>query len=162
MSISSEQSTAHRLLRVLLVDDDEVDRLMVRRFLRQSGLTVMVDEAASVAETLDRLGSAAYDCVLLDYYLPGPDGVALLKRVRDAAPSLPVVMFTGHGDEETAVELMKACAVDYLPKASLASERLASCLRHVMELAEEAAARRRAEEELREQEARFRTLANAI
>jgi PAS domain S-box-containing protein len=73
-----------------------------------------------------------------------------------------VVIFTGRGDEDIAVELMKAGASDYLPKASLTPERLAAAIRHALELARTAAARRRAEDELREQEVRFRTLANAI
>jgi PAS domain-containing protein len=75
---------------------------------------------------------------------------------------MPVVIFTGRGDEDIAVELMKAGAADYLPKASLTPERLAASLRHIIELSGAAEARRRAEEELRAQEARFRTLVNAI
>ena len=147
MSISHDPPTKSGRLRILLVDDDDLDRLAVRRCLQQSGVAVEVDEATSVVETLERIGSTVYECVLLDYYLPGLDGVTLLKRIRDIAPHLPVVMFTGRGDEEIAVELMKAGAVDYLPKASLTPERMASCLRHATELAAAAAAWRRAEEE---------------
>jgi PAS domain S-box-containing protein len=149
-------------LRILVVDDDETDRLAVRRCLRQSGLSIAVDEAGSAAETLKLIGDATYDCVLLDYYLPDMPGLALFESLRAAAPDIPVVMFTGRGDEDIAVELMKAGAADYLPKASMTPERLAAGLRHAMELARATVARKQAEDELRAQESRFRTLANAI
>jgi PAS domain S-box-containing protein len=100
--------------------------------------------------------------VLLDYYIPGVKGLDLFHKIRGLATDIPIVIFTGRGDEDIAVELMKAGAADYVPKASLTAERLALSLRHTMELSRAAAARRRAEEELRTEEARFRTLANAI
>jgi PAS domain S-box-containing protein len=149
-------------LRILVVDDDEFDRRAVRRCLLQSGLRAAVDEAGSANEVLEHIELPKYDCILLDYYLPDADGLTLLDRIRITVPEMPVVIFTGRGDEEIAVEMMKAGAVDYLPKASLTPERLASSLRHAMELARSATARRRTEEDLRAQEARFRTLANAI
>jgi PAS domain S-box-containing protein len=151
-----------RPLRVLVVEDDEFDRRAVRRCLQQSGVRATLDEAASAAEGLERIGRAVYDCVLLDYYIPGVEGHDLLEAIRAAAPGVPLVIFTGRGDEEIAVELMRAGAADYLPKASLTPERLAASLRHSIELAQAAAARRRAEDELRVEEARFRTLANTI
>jgi signal transduction histidine kinase len=121
-------------LRLLVVDDDGLDRLAVRRCLLQAGIRLTADEAGSADEALIRIGTAEYDCVLLDYYLPGVDGLALLRRIRDIAPDLPVVIFTGRGDEDIAVELMKAGAADYLPKATLSPDRLAASLRHVIEL----------------------------
>ena len=141
-------------LRLLIVDDDESDRLSVRRCLRQSGIAATVDEAASGADALERVAATAYDCVLLDYYLPGIEGLALLTSLRQAAlGSPPVVIFTGRGDEEVAVELMKAGAADYLPKASLTAERLAASLRHTLELA-------RAEAAIRSSQQRERFIAN--
>ena len=149
-------------LRILLVEDDELDRRAVRRCLQQCGIPVTAEDATSAEETLQRIGSAPYDCVLLDYYIPGVSGLALFQKIREVAAAMPVVIFTGRGDEDIAVELMKAGAADYLPKASLTAERLASSLRHIIEFSAVAEARRRAEEELRAQEARFRTLVNAI
>jgi PAS domain S-box-containing protein len=149
-------------LRLLLVEDDELDRRAVRRCLQQCGIPVTAEDATSAEETLQRIASVRYDCVLLDYYIPGVTGLALFQKIREVASAMPVVIFTGRGDEDIAVELMKAGAADYLPKASLTPERLASSLRHIIELSGAAEARRRAEEELRAQEARFRTLVNAI
>jgi PAS domain S-box-containing protein len=149
-------------LRVLMIDDDETDRASVRRCLQQSGRSVTVDEAGSAAEALTLIQGARYDCILLDYFLPDMDGLALFKTLQTAVPDSPVLIFTGRGDEDMAVELMKAGASDYLPKNSMTPERLSAGLRYAMELARATRARREAEEKLRTQEAVFRTLANAI
>jgi signal transduction histidine kinase len=141
---------ANGALRLLVVDDDEFDRLAVRRLLKTSNLRTVVDEAATPEETLERLADATYDCVLLDYYIPGVDGNALIDAIGEAAPDVPVVIFTGRGDEDVAVELMKAGAADYLPKASLTLERLASSLRHAIGITRAAARRRDAERAMRE------------
>lgn len=162
LSSQAEPRALGGRLSILVVDDDSLDRLAVRRCLQQAGLAATMDEASSAAEVLERLSAAVYDCVLLDYYLPAVDGLALLDQIRAAAPHLPVVIFTGRGDEEIAVALMKAGVSDYLPKGSLTPDRLVASIRHAVELERAAAARQRAEQELREQEARFRTLINAI
>src|SRR5690606_36702858 len=149
-------------VRLLVVDDGELDRLAVRRCIQQSGIGARADEAQSAEEALACLAGAVYDCVLLDYYIPGEDSLALLRQIREAAPGTPVIVFTGRGDEDIAVELMKAGVADYLPKGSLAPERLAAGVRHALEVTRAARAREHAEAELRAEEARFRTLANAI
>jgi len=160
--VASHPGADDRRLRILVVDDEAPDRLAIRRYLLQAGVPAVVDEVTSAREALQRVGAEAPDCVLLDYYLPGDDALALLRSLRDTATDVPVVILTGRGGEEVAVELMKAGAADYVPKAVLTPERLAATLRHAMELARTAAARRHAEAELRAQEARFRTLANSI
>lgn len=141
---------ANGALRLLVVDDDEYDRMAVRRLLKASDLRTVVDEAATPEETLERLGGGTYDCVLLDYYIPGVDGHALIEAIGAAAPNVPVVIFTGRGDEDIAVQLMKAGVADYLPKASLTLERLLSSLRHAIGITRAAARRRDAERALRE------------
>jgi PAS domain S-box-containing protein len=162
MDVTAATETAPEPMRVLVVDDDEFDRRAVRRALQQSGISATVDEAPSASDAMAHLAHGAYDCVLLDYYLPGVDTIALLRQIRAADGDVPIVMFTGRGDEDVAVEFMKAGAVDYLPKASLTPERLTTSFRYALEMARTAAARRQAEQDLRDQESRFRTLANAI
>ena len=95
-------------MQVLIVDDDELDRLAVRRFLHQSGIGARVHEATSTTEALDCLQRESCDCILLDYYMPGLSGLASLQMLQAAAPATPIVIFTGRGDEDIAVELMKA------------------------------------------------------
>ena len=140
---------ANTPLHVLVVDDDELDRIAVRRHLQQSGVDARTEEASSATEVLEKVQNAAFDCVFLDYYIPGDDSLKLLRTLRETLPELPVVIFTGRGDEDIAVELMKSGAADYLPKSSLTPERLASALRHAREVTQAAIARQRAENLLR-------------
>jgi signal transduction histidine kinase len=139
-------------MNILLVDDDEVDRLAIRRALRASGIEASVEDAVSAAEALDRLASDSFDCVLLDYNLPSSDGLQVMRKMRESGIHTAVVALTGYGDENTAVELMKAGAADYLAKKSLSPDRLMQSLRYATE-------RRRLERErddllVREQQAR--------
>jgi len=122
-----------RRLKLLLVDDDEVDRLAIGRALRTAGLEAALDEADSVSAAAAALRARAFDCVLLDYQLPEGDGLDVLLAVRQANLDTPVVILTGRGDEQTAVELMKAGAADYLSKHALSPERLVQSLRYATE-----------------------------
>jgi signal transduction histidine kinase len=117
---------------ILLVDDDEVDRLAIRRALRACGMDIRVDEASDAAEALNTVSKGAPDCILLDYRLPGHDGIDILRSLRERSPDAPVVILTGHGDERTAVELMKAGASDYIAKSELTPERLLQSVRSAM------------------------------
>jgi len=111
-------------LKILVVDDDDVDRMAVRRSLKASGIDAEVTEAGDATGALDCMQRSRYDCALFDYRMPGSDGLELLRRMRGDGISTPVIMLTGFGDEQTAVELMKAGASDYLPKNTLTPERL--------------------------------------
>ena len=140
-------------LRVLLVDDDEVDRLAVKRLFKRAGLTATFEDCVEPERVLPSVLQGAFDCILLDYRLPRTDGLTLLRMLRGSGVTLPVVVLTGLGDEEVAVELMKAGAADYLNKNTLTPERLERSLRYAIGL-------HRAEEERRallerEQQARL-------
>jgi len=130
-------------LRILLVDDDDVDRLAVKRLLKQTRFEVSVEERTDRESALAAARPNAFDCVLLDYNLPGTDGLEILTEMRALGDTVPVIALTGQGDEEVAVSLMKAGAVDYLNKNNLTAERLERSLRFAL-------AMQRAEEERRE------------
>jgi signal transduction histidine kinase len=122
-------------LRILLVDDDDVDRLAVKRLLRGGGgMDADVSERTDRAGALAAVQSERFDCILLDYRLPGIDGLMLLRELRNGGVGSPVVALTGQGDEEVAVELMKAGAADYLNKNGLTAERLQRSLRYAIAL----------------------------
>jgi len=143
--------------RILLVDDDEVDRLAVKRLLRQTGIEAEVEERTDVAGALSAAQDERFDCVLLDYRLPGTNGISFLNDLRSRGLDVPVVALTGQGDEEVAVELMKAGAADYLNKNTLTADRLERSLRYALAMF-------RAEEERRlllEREQRARLEAQA-
>lgn len=154
--------TGPRPLAILVVDDDLVDRMALRRALREAEPGAAITEAEEAAGALDALASHAFDCVLLDLQLPGVDGVTLLRRLRADGHQVPVIMLTGHGDEQVAVEIMKAGAADYIPKGLVTAERLAGSVRQALRLraAERAAADARREVEAAER--RYRFLAESI
>jgi CheY-like chemotaxis protein len=118
-------------LRVLVVDDDVVDRLAVKRQLGRTGVAVETREAQGVLEAIGRLSDEPFDCVLLDFNLPDGDGLTFLRGLRSAGISVPVVMLTGQSDPEVVADLVMAGAADYIPKAQLTADRLlrafASC-----------------------------------
>ena len=120
--------------RILLVDDDVVDRLSVQRALRTAGFDAEVREARSQKEAMEALREAEYDAVLLDFFLPDGDGLTLLQEAREAGIAAPFLILTGQGDEQIAVELMKAGASDYLPKSKLKPERLARAIHQAIRL----------------------------
>jgi PAS domain S-box-containing protein len=123
-------------LRLLVADDDEVDRLAVRRALLKAGLDAQLVEVGDGASALAALLEQTFDCALLDFQMPGRDGLQVLREARAALVETPIIMLTGQGDEHIAVELMKAGATDYLGKAALTPERLAHLLRQTLRLHE--------------------------
>jgi PAS domain S-box-containing protein len=145
-------------LRILVVDDDEVDRMAVRRALRSAGVAAHVAEAETVEAALAALADGELDAVFLDYQLPGGDGLRVLKRAREAGFRAPVIVLTGQSDDQVAVELMKAGASDYLTKGSLTPERLEQTLRTALRVYQAEEQARAAQRALRESEARFRIL----
>ncbi|MFN8514558.1 MAG: ATP-binding protein [Thermomicrobiales bacterium] len=145
-------------LGILLIDDDTVDRMAVRRTLRAAGLDVALTEASDHAGALLALAEREFDCILLDYRLPDIDGLGVLRDLRERGIVAPVVMLTGQGDEQLAVEIMKAGALDYLTKGALTPEYLAQSVRNAIRIhrAERAASRA-----LSDSIARLRLLAEA-
>jgi signal transduction histidine kinase/DNA-binding NarL/FixJ family response regulator len=145
-------------MRLLLVDDDEVDRAAVHRALRNASLEVEVCEATAVASARRMLAENRFDALLLDYHLPDGSGRELLETALRAAEPTPVIVLTGQGDEALAVELMKVGARDYIPKQELSPPRLAQSLRRVVDVARaerEAARARRAHQFLADASARL-------
>ncbi|MBF2089516.1 MAG: response regulator [Synechococcales cyanobacterium K44_A2020_017] len=119
-------------LRILVIDDDEVDRMTVRRSLIKAGFRLQVVEVENCTEAIVTLQESPFDCVFLDYRLPDQDGLLLVQQVRQIGIRVPLVVLTGQGDEEIAVDLMKAGATDYLVKSRISSDSLARVLRNAM------------------------------
>ena len=121
-------------LRVLVVDDDELDRRAVRRALARSGLAnADVADAPDAATAVSLLTTpnegARFACVLLDYDLAGDTGVDVLQTLRERQTSVPVVMLTGQSDPLTAAASIKAGATDFLTKDLITPERLEQVVR---------------------------------
>ena len=91
-------------LRVLVVDDDDVDRKLVRRLLRRGELNVDVSEALDADQaTRFIISDQPPDCMLLDYLLPGTDGLEFVRELRENDHQVPIIVMTGQGDERLAV-----------------------------------------------------------
>ena len=100
--------------RVLLVDDDRTFRLSTAELLRQDGLEV--DEAADDAAAVEAIGARAYDAMLLDLRMAGMDGVRLVEVLRVRGEDVPILMISGFGTVEVAVESLHLGADDFLTK----------------------------------------------
>jgi signal transduction histidine kinase len=137
-------------LSVLLVDDDEVDRLALRRALARADLgDLNVVEAERASDAFTQITTALFDCAFFDFRLPDRDGVALLRDVRAAGVRTPVIVLTGFGDEQTVLDAMKAGATDYVAKSAVSPERIGQAMRAAVRLADaerQAVAARAAEE----------------
>jgi DNA-binding NtrC family response regulator len=103
-----------RGLRILLADDEEIVRKTISEYLRDSGQHV--DEAHDGLAALARLETCDYDLALLDVRMPGMDGLSLLAEVREIRPEMPVVIISGHGSMECAIQALRLGAIDFLTK----------------------------------------------
>jgi two-component system response regulator FixJ len=122
--------------KVYVIDDDEAMRDSLNFLLDSSGFDVTLFENAEVF--LSRLPTLAFGCIVSDVRMPGIDGIELLKRMKAAGSSFPILVMTGHGDVPLAVEAMKLGAVDFLEKP-FEDERLVAMIETAIQQAEPAA-----------------------
>jgi two-component system, NtrC family, nitrogen regulation response regulator NtrX len=100
--------------RILIVDDEHSIREMLRMTLEYEGFDI--DEAESGLKGLERMAATLPDAVILDVKMSGLDGIETLERMRADFPEVPVILLTGHGTIETAVEATRKGAFDFLSK----------------------------------------------
>jgi len=144
------------MLRALLLEDSPQDVEIVRELLIDAGFDLAMDCTALEKEFISFLRSHTYDIILADFKLSGFDGFAALRWSTEICPKVPFVCVSGTIGEETAVELLKQGAVDYVLKDRLA--RLPSAIHRALGEVKEKEARREAEATLRESEEKFRRL----
>lgn len=106
--------------KILILDDEEELRAIIAQRLNRRGYEVL--EAGTAKEGMALLQDSFFDAVLLDLRLPDGDGLMLLPQMKQRQPDLQVVMLTGHGTVESAIEAMKTGAFDYLMKPCNLSE----------------------------------------
>jgi two-component system sensor histidine kinase/response regulator len=118
--------------RILIVDDDEVDRLAIRRALDATSVPMLIDEEPDPARVADRVRASAYDCLLIDHLLAPTTGLELVRSLRAAGVDAALLVISAHADEEVEAEMIAAGAHDYLPKGDLSPSRLLRRLRYAI------------------------------
>ena len=113
-ALSEPPSRANSSVRVLVVDDDDHLRRVVQRVLEARGMPVT--SAASGAAALEHMKVDSPDVVLVDYMMPGMDGMEVLRRIKDAHPDVEVIMMSADGSLETAISAQRAGAYHFLRK----------------------------------------------
>ena len=144
------------LLRVLQIEDSECDAALIVRELEKTRYQVEWERVEDAAGMRAALAERAWDVIISDYYLPQFGAPAALGILLDSGRDIPFIVVSGRMGEDTAVEMMKAGAHDYLLKGKLA--RLGPAVERELRDAKSRRERRRAEEALAASEARFRAL----
>ena len=161
---------SERDIRILIAEDDEDDLFLFRELIYEWGdwdyytrrnyyarrntkvtVTVTVDSAPTREDIIRKLAESPYDLFFLDYRLGEWSGLDILKDIRKKEYTLPIIMLTGQGDQEVAVQAMKAGATDYLVKSNLTPESLFKTIRHAIDLFQAEQQRIEAEESLKTQ-----------
>ena len=143
-------------LRILHLEDNPADTVLVRDQLANDELAAEVVNAGDREEFLQALAAGPWDVVLADYRLPDFTGLDALKLVRKQFPKLPFILMSGTLGEQAAIESLKSGATDYILKQN--RDRLPAAVRRAVAEAAERARREAAEEDLRRSEKEYRLL----
>lgn len=147
-------------IHIIILEDEVADVELTRRELRKSGLNFTVQWAQDKPAFLSALDASVPDLVLADYSLPGFDGLSAMSIVHQRFPDVPVIIVSGAIGEETAIDVLKAGATDYVLKQRLA--RLGPVIRRALQEVQQVAERKSAERALRRSEERFRAIIEEV
>jgi signal transduction histidine kinase len=150
---------AERHLRVLHIEDSEMDHQLIMAQLRRAGLNIDLHRIDTLAEVSSALAQP-WDALISDYNLPGFSGLVVLDMLKASKLLLPFILVSGEIGEDTAVAAMRTGASDYLLKKDLA--RLAPALLHAIEASESQRARIEADRELVKSKQRLHELAGHL
>jgi DNA-binding response OmpR family regulator len=110
--------------KILLIEDNEDYRFFFKRAISSSGVAAEVVYSCDGLSGLETMKDTQYDCIFLDYHLPGMNGLDILKAIRSRGIDTPIIMLTGQKNEKTIVQLIHEGATDYISKVSLNPESL--------------------------------------
>jgi signal transduction histidine kinase len=136
-------------LSILVVDDDDGDRMQVKRSLRQAGLSCECIEAVSIDAALAACAERAFDCAIVDYLMPGCDGLHGIAALHERHPDMAIIMATGQGDEIVAAKAMRNGAAHYIPKMHIDAQSIRRTVDYAVEMS---ALRRKVSQQRRELE----------
>ena len=102
--------------KILIIEDEAAIRRVLTKILSEENDTYQVEDAEDGIQGLEKIKNNDYDLVLCDIKMPKMDGVEVLEAVKKIKPEIPMVMISGHGDMETAIQTMRLGAFDYISK----------------------------------------------
>lgn len=138
-------------IKILLIDDDEDDYVIVRETLSEIRNSAFeVSWAAGYGEAKEMIENREYDICLMDYRLGEVNGIELMREFIDQGVEIPIIILTGHGDHDSDLQAMQEGAVDYLEKADLESVQLERAIRYAIRNSDMVKALRMSQEKLRE------------
>lgn len=146
-------------IRILFVEDIEVDMELAIRELQRENFSIVWVRVETREDFLFQLENFKPDIIVSDYSLPTFDGLQALKLTLSKAPEIPVILFTGSINEETAVACIKAGAIDYVLKDKM--KRLPFAIKEALIQKEIRLANVRAQLDLKQSEERYRTFMNS-
>ncbi|HWW03108.1 MAG TPA: response regulator [Candidatus Acidoferrum sp.] len=144
-------------LRILVLEDDATDLVLINRELRKGGMDFHSQRVETRDDFVRELEQNPPDLIFSDHGLPSFDGLAALAIARQRCPEVPFLFVTGSQTEEVAVETFSRGAADFISKSRLSG--LVPAVHRALHLAEERARRRHTEQALRESQDRYRRLA---
>src|SRR4030042_7044081 len=118
---------------ILVIDDEKSIRSTLKDILEHEGFTIEL--ASNGPEALELFSKSQFDAVLCDIKMPGMDGIEVLEKLQEIAHDVPVIMISGHGTIDTAVEAIKKGAFDFIEKPPDLN-RLLITLRNAMDKSE--------------------------
>ncbi|MBN1120925.1 MAG: response regulator [Anaerolineae bacterium] len=143
---------------ILYMEDNEGTARLMEKRLSRAGY--MIDTASDGKDGLERHASRAYNAIIVDYNMPGMNGLQIIQRLAEQGTLPPTIMLTGTGNERIAVEALKLGAVDYVVKDidGVYFDLLPTVIEQALKNQQLLEDKRRAEDALRESEKRFRML----
>jgi PAS domain S-box-containing protein len=143
-------------LRILVVEDDLIDRKQIERLLSRSSLSMYdIEFSAYLAKTVQLLGERPFDILLLDLNLPDSTGLDTLAAVEKAHPNVPKIVVTGEGDEDIGLKAVAGGAQDYLIKGKFNTYTLVRAISYSIE-------RKKSEEALRESRGKLNAILESV
>ena len=123
------------LVKVLLVEDDAIDKLLIERILAECPHSVefAADSAGSLSAAAECLDNGGYDVILLDLMLPDSDGLDTVRKIKEINSHVPIVVLTGFDDDQTGLSAIKIGAMDYLVKGQLSDKILIRTIQYAIE-----------------------------
>ena len=102
--------------KILIIEDEAAIRRVLSKIISEENDSYQVEEAEDGLIGIEKIMNTDYDLVLCDIKMPKMDGVEVLEKIKKIKPEIPMVMISGHGDLDTAVNTMRLGAFDYISK----------------------------------------------